>query len=181
MAAALALKETASIYEGVLERPNVDPSADYARQVKVGIDAAERLVRSRKIKAISERMKVNEQFEALHASGRAIPEDVKQQLDETIAAVAQQVEEHAAAVEMVKRDSRHLLEKVRVVTPENFKVATKEISRFIEYGKEMHSDIVDMYYFLLSLKSGIDPEASAGPSFDNPDELKTFLDNELAD
>jgi uncharacterized tellurite resistance protein B-like protein len=178
MTASLALKETAAIYQGALKPLEVGDLADYAANVRRAIDAAERLVRSRKIKAISERAKVSEAFAGLLAGG--LPAEVKEQLDKTILAVSNQITEQAEAIEHVQRDSDELLKKVRTLSPENFKVARKEISRFIECGKEMHSDIVDMYYFLLSLKSELDPEIHIGPSFDNPDELKAFLDAELA-
>jgi uncharacterized tellurite resistance protein B-like protein len=181
MIAALALKETASIYEGALERPQADVSTDYAERVRRGIDAAERLVRDRKIKAIHERAKLNEAFEALRSAEGGIPTEIKEELDRTIFAIVSQIAEHVDAVEDVQKKTQDLLENVRKLSPKNFKVARKEIARFIEYGKEMHSDMVDMYYFLLSIKSELDPETNIGPSFDNPDELKAFLDAELAE
>lgn len=180
MVAALALKETASIYEGALARPQTDVSPGYAAKLKAQVEVSERLVRARKIKAIHERAKISETFEALRAKGE-ISSEIEAELDGTIIAVGNQIKSHSVDIEEVEEESRALLERVKKLSPENFKVARKEIARFIESGKEMHADMVDMYYFLLSIKSELDHETETGRSFHNPDELKAFLDAELAE
>lgn len=183
MSAALALKEAASIYEGVPERPTGEASSDFLAVVKGHVDVADRMTRDRKIKAIQERAKINEFFQTMTASLDGVTQEVMDELSSATDALSNQIVEHSASVAQVEREAESILREAgeMKLPTQTVKAIRKEFSRFIDAGKEMHSDAVEMYYFLLSLKAELDPDANVGPSFDNPDELKAYLDAELAD
>jgi hypothetical protein len=180
MTTALALKETASIYEGV-PASLAGSGGDALGVTRDLIEKAENETRERRLAAIRDKAALNEMVSILKASPAGIDEGILRSLDETIEAVGRQASEHAEHVEFVERDAEGVLAAARRAAPDDFKGVRKLIARFIATGKEMHSDIVELYYFLLSIKADLDPDACGGPSFANPDELKAFLDAELSE
>jgi poly-D-alanine transfer protein DltD len=143
-------------------------------------DNSQRQARERKLRSIQERAKVSEKLTALAAKGPLSPDTIAA-IDQALEAVSKQAREHAGYVDYVENDSKRLLNHLKHARPDTFKATKKYVSQYIDIGKEMHADAVNLYYFLLSLKAQFDPSATEGPSFSNPDELQAYLEAALAD
>lgn len=142
--AALALKQTAEIYETTPAKHSLEVNT--AADVKKVVDGMEKLVRARKQRAILERATLNATFEAFQ---RNVPSELFAQLDETIALISEQIADHRDYVAKVEGDSREMLQDIKGLNEGAYKNAKKQLSRFVDLGHEMHNDAVELYYFAL--------------------------------
>ncbi|WP_398468015.1 hypothetical protein [Tardiphaga sp.] len=179
--AALAFKETTEIYSGGFGALSARGESSYLTNIRRSVDDAERMLNRRKSAAIEERRRLATVFKDMHKAGE-ITTEVLTSLDLTISAVSAQATEQADAVEAISIEAETLLAQVRALRIDEYKAVRKEIARFLDYGKVMHSDIVDMYYFLLSLKNEYaEPTHSeVAATFDSASDVRAFLKASLA-
>lgn len=182
MSAAAALRETATIYGAVPEQLPSGRMGNPLESTKALVAQADDQQRTQKVRSIALRGELDRAVTALIATGvRSGIDEALENLEQAIADISEQAEKHAAYVAFVQVDSEKLLETIRTNFPGMHKGARKQIAKFIDIGKEIHADIVDMYYFLLAIRSQLDPEAKGGPSFHDPEKLRAYLEAATAD
>jgi hypothetical protein len=59
--------------------------------------------------------------------------------------------------------------------PMEARFARVQMDKLLEAATRDHNDLVEHYYFMLSLRSDFDPDSRAGPVFDNAKELDAYL------
>jgi hypothetical protein len=113
------------------------------------------------------------------ADNPALASEVSPTLDKFVEQADKQVSESKARNEHHAKIHRDGIRSIASALPAEARFIQTQVQKFSQAANTLHNDVVDFYYFLLSLRSVGDPEARDGPHFERASDLDAYIRAQL--
>jgi hypothetical protein len=100
-------------------------------------------------------------------------------LDGLIALIDSQIADDRNAIEENAETHRTAIRGITSRFPTEARFVQTQAQKFLDAAIRLHNDLVDYYYFLLSLRADADEDSHGGPQFENAKELDSYIREQL--
>jgi hypothetical protein len=149
--------------------------ADYAK----ALPEFEQLSRERVAHAIASRTKLAVDIKNILSSSPELLADVLVHIDGLVEVVSKIIDDQKAGLEAGRIETDRKIAKAASADRNAARLLRKLQRRLLRAEVNFINALVEYYYFLLALRAEHDPDARGGPSFDNSDDLATYLREQL--